>query len=930
MPFFLVVFLALSALSFGQASFYSFNIDQDHLQGAPDFSFLNHPLQSADRLFVKQGHFFRVGSDLLPNTADDERVRLFGVNLAFGANFPDTQDAARIARRLRRLGVNMVRLHHMDSIPDSNPASAISLLTTQPYPTLNTTSLTRLRTFLDALKAEGIYADLNLHVGYQFRPSVDNVPALPGGQAFPEQSKPLHMIYPRMIDLQVQYTQTVLEALNLRNDPVLGTVEINNETSLLDAWQNSSLDQYLVGDYLTEFKSQWNRFLLQKYASDETLRTAWGSTEPNGPNLIEGIPWSPLEIHSNAQANTGAQPGEAGTQWVKVANGSDVVILKKVGFEAKAGTSYLAEVEIRADLPAGQTGNIYWDVKRDVSPWDQAAAKIISVSNSWKFFTLAVVPQNTFPLGQGRFGLSVEGIVGATIYVRNAKFGIAGKKGLTAGESLSAGNISLITDGEIPTDGRANDYLLFLADRDRYYLNRMLQAVREKTDLMTPVAGTQMNFGGLMNLDSHEDLDYQDSHFYVDHYWFPGTPWDDQDWCIHDQTSVGSGLWSFHNLAFSREAGKPYTVSEFNQPWPNTYSAELDPILGAFGAFQDWDSLMHFAYSHGRNWDDGIPDGFNINGDWTKFPIVGQAAWLFRSGAIRPGLVPVSIPLSQELRFTAQRQRWNGNFSDFFRAALPCNPDLAFAYRIELKRDATEPVPEPCGQTINSPIVSDSGEITYDAGGKLFLIHSPFAAGVVGFIGTQGKVASGTIEVETAGSARGFATVIMTSLDGRPLNQSTRILLSNPGYTLPSKAGVTPATIQPLVHYKNSTDLWTLQPENGSAKPSGKLSGGARPIWVERVELLISLKTQASSIKVYPLDGMGRRMDPLSLEDVSDTSDGFKIHLQSSRQSAAGTLSPWYEVLMDGTAGIEGRATVQDQIRKRVAEAIHGDQSRQR
>ena len=84
-------------------SYYPFGVDQDKLNGAPDFSFLNHPLTAADRIFVRNGHFYTVGADLQPNTADDQRVRFFGISFAFGANFPDpgNGDAARIAKRLR-------------------------------------------------------------------------------------------------------------------------------------------------------------------------------------------------------------------------------------------------------------------------------------------------------------------------------------------------------------------------------------------------------------------------------------------------------------------------------------------------------------------------------------------------------------------------------------------------------------------------------------------------------------------------------------------------------------------------------------------------------------------------------------------------------------------------------------------------------------
>ncbi len=115
--FFLILRLLPVVPASSQDNFFRFPIDQDGLHGAADFSFLNHPLQPADRLFVRDGHFCHMGADLRPNTKDDEHVRLFGVNLAFGANFPTEADTPHIAKRPRRLSVNLVRLHHMDSQP---------------------------------------------------------------------------------------------------------------------------------------------------------------------------------------------------------------------------------------------------------------------------------------------------------------------------------------------------------------------------------------------------------------------------------------------------------------------------------------------------------------------------------------------------------------------------------------------------------------------------------------------------------------------------------------------------------------------------------------------------------------------------------------------------------------------------------------------
>ena len=300
-----LVFL-LCAAGAAQEGYYQFEIDQDRLSGAPDFSDLNQTITAADRLFVRNGHFFRVGPDLVPGTADDERVRLFGVNLSFGGNFPAERDAARIAKRLRRLGINLVRLHHMDSSPDANPNDARSILTQGPYPSFNPVTMVRLRAFLEALKAEGVYINLNLHVGYRFRPSVDQLPYI---EEVPTQSKPLQVLYPRLVELQMEYTRGLIHNLRLEDEPVLAMVEINNESSLLQAFQQNQLDSYLIGEYREVHERQWNRYLRYLYRSTEELRTAWGASTPDGTELLT-MGWQ-LEKGSPSNGNfevTGTSP----------------------------------------------------------------------------------------------------------------------------------------------------------------------------------------------------------------------------------------------------------------------------------------------------------------------------------------------------------------------------------------------------------------------------------------------------------------------------------------------------------------------------------------------------------------------------------------------------------------------------------------------
>lgn len=856
--------------------FFPFSIDQDHLAGAPDLSSLNHPIAPGDRLKVCGEHFCR--------SSDGARVRLFAVNLAFGANFPEEADAPRIARRLRRFGVNLVRLHHMDSSPDRNPSDARSLLTTGPYPTLNPVSVARLRAFLNALKAEGIYADLNLHVGYTFRPSIDNVPSLP---QFPQQSKPLQIFYPRMVELQCDYTRKVIDALKLRDDPVLGVVEINNESSLIYAWQNNLLDPYLSGGYRDALQQQWNAFLKQRYTTTQSLRTAWGESASDGPDILPAE-WH-LEAHGPARAteNVPAKATENvndSVLQVRLTNGGASVIVKQVGFSIDKTQGYVAEVELRADLPSGVSRSLHWDLKRDVSPWDTIIGKNVAVTNKWQQFRLAVQqPPSNFDK-VGRFGIELQDLgVDVPIYIRNVSLRVAGRRGLNADESLELGNIALVA-GDVATQQRLDDYLYFLAGVDRSYLKRMLAAVRDAAGPVVPVAGTQIRYGGLMNLETHDDLSFQDNHFYIDHYSFPNVQWDSRDWRQKNVSAIGSGLTELAGVAIERQAGRPYTVSEYNMPWPNTQAAEIDVVTAALGAFQDWDSIMHFAYAHAADWSTDVPNSVNLNGDWSKDVLLAQAAWLFRSGAIQPGKTALDLPVSQQLRLRSLREKQNWNTPKLLTEATDVDLANVFVHRVRLLKDG--PPLSPSAKPV-APYASDTGELTYDPDARLYLIHAPQAAGVFGYAGNH-AVTAGPLEVQLAGSARGFATILLTSLDGRPLGESRRLLLSTPGYTTRTVAG----RPQKLINYPGTTNWWTLEPDPGSNKPSGDLNRGASPVWMERVESSVQFATRAKSLRVYPLSGTGARLAPLSGDDVKPIKGGFRLHLQADGQ----TLSPWFEI----------------------------------
>lgn len=484
---------------------------QDELSGPVDFSYLNHPITNKDKIFVKDAHFFRVGKDLRPFSDDDERVRFFGVNLSFGANFPEEKDAHRIANRLCRLGVNLVRLHHMDSRPDADPRTANSILTTAPYPTLNSIAATRLRRLISELQEAGIYVDLNLHVGYKFRPVVDGLKVLSDDQQMPRHSKPIHIFNERMITLQEDYTRLLISELKLNDNPVLAFVEINNESSLVDAWLSRRIPGDHTGGYLRDLMKGWRSYR----------------------------------------------------------------------------TNYLS------------------------------SADSALFSKSW-----------------------------------------AEKK----------------------------NYLRYLVEMDQRYLDRIKRVVQNTAGMLVPVGGTQINFGGLVNIDSHVNMDFMDTHLYIDHYQFPNDPADPNDWRIKNLSIASEeGILKLANSAFLRVWDKPYTVTEFNQPWPNTHGAEINPVIAMVAAFQDWDAVVFYSYAHRRTWDNILPNGFNLDGDIAKLTNFGQAAWMFRAGIVSKGKKTIQLKIDEKERILAATRRVSGwKIYNFIESKYNVSPLLPLMHAVAI------------------------------------------------------------------------------------------------------------------------------------------------------------------------------------------------------------------------------------------------------
>jgi hypothetical protein len=170
---------------------------------------------------------------------DGGPARFWGVNVNGGANFPEPDQSERVARRLAKFGVNLVRCHQMDA--EWSTPNLFRFNRAEPAEntrSLHPESMQRLDYFMACLKEQGIYVYLDLLTYRKFLPGdgVDAVDELEDGAA------PYVYFDPRLIELQEEFNEQLWTHVNphtglaYKDDPVIALSELLNEA---DFWANA-------------------------------------------------------------------------------------------------------------------------------------------------------------------------------------------------------------------------------------------------------------------------------------------------------------------------------------------------------------------------------------------------------------------------------------------------------------------------------------------------------------------------------------------------------------------------------------------------------------------------------------------------------------------------------------------------------------------
>ncbi|MGQ9596271.1 MAG: carbohydrate binding domain-containing protein [Thermoproteota archaeon] len=559
---------------------------------------LDKPSGSLGYLQVgEDGHLYVNGS----------RIKFLGVNICGEAAFPEKDEAERIAARLAKFGINVVRFHHMDANWESFNIFDKSFEGTRR---LSREALDRLDYFIYKLKENGIYVDLNLLVSRGFTTS-DGLSREVESVDWKDQQV-LGFFMEDVENLEKEYAMQLLTHLNpytgmtYCNDPAIAFVEMVNEQGLLHSWLDGAVDR-LPQVFKDRLKEKWNFYLLSKYGSDEEFVKAWeegaGSlhqAEVLKNNCFEsGLEGWMVEVHDGARASSRIFVGPESSNALEIkvlelGSANWHVQFNQPGLGIKEGENYLVRFKARAD----GTARITVGFVQAHEPWSLLSKRVeVSLTPEWKDYEIALVIWESDD--NARFDVSGLGANKATYQFSCFSVKGFGGYGQMNGESVKGGtvNILLLADYGKRSQTARSDWVEFLYNLEEGFFTEMLGYLREELHAKALVIGTIV---GCSTPNIMSKLDVVDTHSYWNHPSFPGTPWDPANWYVVNEPMVNNPQWStIVSLAAKRVENKPHFVTEYNHPTPNMYDAETVLTLATYAALQDWDGIFLFDYGSG-------------------------------------------------------------------------------------------------------------------------------------------------------------------------------------------------------------------------------------------------------------------------------------------------------------------------------------------
>jgi hypothetical protein len=726
-----LVVLALAGSARADENWIPFHLPWEAPPGAvADARFLlDPPAGKHGPISVRDGHFC---------FANGNRVRFWATNVSGEGCVPPREIAPRAADRLAKFGFNLVRFHGLDS-RWGNTLFPKKATDTQHF---DEGQLDKLDYFIAELENRGIYVNLNLHVARHFMP----------GDGLPQTEllgygKYCVLFDPRMIELQKDYARMLLGHRNpytdrtYAADPAVVVVELTNEDSLFGGWTSgflrgrqtrpnagtwSDIPPY-YGEELTRFYNQW---LAKRFPTREALAAAWqGGARTPGAQLLQngdfsaGVRGWELSRQKGTSASLevtydapGGKPsakiavaGVDGTPWhimltqrpLKLSNGKQY----RVAFRARAS----GERQFSAEVCHS-------------SPYRGYGSARFAADKGWRDCQFTF----TAPEDDDQVRLSIQlGQSTGTAWISDMILHEAPVYGLRDDEDPSRGTVRRLEPEEFAchTVARFRDEGRFYYEMESRYNQVMYRFLRDELKLTALVEGTNHNYG-LPCLRAESLLDLMDCHAYWQHPRFPRQPWSQTDWDIGNTPMLDAPQGNcISQLCRSSVVGKPFTVSEYNHPFPNEYGCEMPLLLAAYASLQDWDAVYGYTFLH--RWTerelsgDVVTGYFDLANEVSKMAQMPVASLMFQRHFVRPAEKLVKVSYDEARTYDSLKEkRWD---RIGFHLDGDLSPLVPLVHRFRVERFDAPRTTRVADLDFTPPdgrIASDTGELVWDAAGK--------------------------------------------------------------------------------------------------------------------------------------------------------------------------------------------------------------------
>lgn len=816
-------------------------------------SLLDAPAGKHGFVRVEDEHFF-VGED---------RIRFWGMNLCFSANFPAHEDADVLASHLAKLGVNAVRFHHMET--SNSPNGIWGEVNPNGTRVFDPEMVDRLDYLLARLHENGIYANMNLHVGRTLLPE-EGFPELENVPWWANSNKWV-MYYDKSVQSKVKaYCRNLLTHANpYRNDrrrvddPGIAVIEMLNENFFSE--QGYSLASRLPKRFQASLVEAWNDWLWTKYGSTEKMIRTWLEAQPPmGDPLFSVATW-----HANAEGWVINKPAEELPRQFGVAASKKLdprVHALRLAPVETTEQDYQQQLSMQGlstekDQPLTLTYWVRSDAPRSYrvefstsqgGEWRHLGLyESLHSTSSWQKVQRLIVPDESVNDDVGlrlNIGNSAVPIEFAAVSLREG----AVAEPLPKSQRIESKTVA-VPSAFSPLAAHS-DMKQFMVDTEIAWVADLKSYLIDELGVKVPIMASQVNYHAPEVNEQWND--FVDLHNYWHHPIFPSDAnWDPNRWTVGNapmEADPGHSGWPANSLLMRapwRVDGKPMTLSEWNYPEPGLYSAGCVPAAAVIAALQDWDAVYFFDYDStsrdSESWHrDQVVNFFDFNGQ----PIKLAAFSVFANVFLRGDLPPLTNRLVAAVE-------------------APVPGTLALAHRVGVSSSkAPSPLPpEPDIHDLRSP----GDMVTWKSQPPehgIVTINTPATQGVWGTIADSSAELS-SVDLRVGELDPNYGLLVATSFDGNSIVESSRILL----------LAATTTENQNMGWNKDRTSVGTRW--------------GNGPTTVVGMEATVHLKTPSSDVKVYALDGNGRRTKEVPVRTVDDATE-FSL--------SPGFATIWYEI----------------------------------